>query len=204
MTPTAARTVAWNVSGGWMTWSAGMTIIVPSGSALATIAAARPTQGAVSRGQGSATTLPGGSCGNCSRTAAAWSAPVMIQVRSGAVRGAMRATVCWSIDASPCRRSNCLGRSRRLLGQNRVPLPPAMITAWSMSEGSDENSRGRGPARGRRDQTGAGEAAGALAFLATKSTFSASSLPRLRVIQMRRRRAGLGNLPGRRSVKHIR
>ena len=48
---------------GSMTWSAGMTIIVPSGSFLATIAAARPTQGAVSRGQGSATTFAGGHVG---------------------------------------------------------------------------------------------------------------------------------------------
>ena len=43
---------------GSITWSAGITIIVPSGSDRATILAARPTHGAVSRGQGSATTLP--------------------------------------------------------------------------------------------------------------------------------------------------
>jgi hypothetical protein len=112
-----------------MTWSAGITIIVPSGSFRATIDAARPTHGAVSRGQGSATTFSAGSPGTCARTALAWSAPVTIRVRSGGTSGAIRATVCWSIVASPKRRSNCLGRSRRLLGQNRVPLPPAITTA---------------------------------------------------------------------------
>src|SRR6185312_9249510 len=59
-------------------------------------------------------------------------APVMMSVRSGGTSGAMRATVCWSIVASPKRRSSCLGAWRRLLGQNRVPLPPAITTACNM------------------------------------------------------------------------
>ncbi len=84
-----------------MTWSAGMTIMVPSGSCLAMIDAARPMHAAVSRGQGSATTFAVGRPGNCERTLAAWSDPVMIQVRSGATIGAIRSTVCWSIDSSP-------------------------------------------------------------------------------------------------------
>ena len=71
MTPSAALTVAWNFSSGRMTWSAGRTIMVPSGSCLAMIDAARPTQAAVSRGQGSATTFAVGKLGNCERTAAA-------------------------------------------------------------------------------------------------------------------------------------
>src|SRR5262245_10269064 len=115
-----------------MMWSAGMTIIAPSGSRFATIDAARPTHGAVSRAQGSATTLLAGISGNWSRISPAWSAPVMIRTRPGGTRGAIRATVCWIIVASPTRFSNCLGRCRRLLGQNLVPLPPAMMTAWSM------------------------------------------------------------------------
>src|SRR5262245_51247684 len=94
--------------------------------------AASPTQGAVSRGAGSPMTFPAGTSGNCSRTAAAWSCPVMTSTRSGGTSGAIRATVCWSIVASPKSLSNCFGRLRRLFGQNRVPLPPAMMTAWSM------------------------------------------------------------------------
>ena len=101
ITPWAASTVARNFSLGVMTWSAGMAIIVPSGSCLATIEAASPTQAAVSRGQGSATTFAVGRPGNCARTAEAWSAPVTIQVRSGATIGAIRSTVCWSIVESP-------------------------------------------------------------------------------------------------------
>ena len=87
----------------------------------------------MSRGAGSATTLRAGRSGNCSRVADAWSAPVMMKVRSGGTSGAIRATVCWSIVVSPDNRSNCLGRFRRLLGQNRVPLPPAMMIACSIS-----------------------------------------------------------------------
>ena len=132
ITRAAASTVARNFSGGWITWSAGMTIIVPSGSALATIKAASPTHAAVSLGHGSATTFFAGSRGSCSLVASAWSAPVMIYVRSGGTIAETRATVCWSIVASPWRRSNCLGRFRRLLGQNRVPEPPAITIAWSM------------------------------------------------------------------------
>jgi hypothetical protein len=129
MTEIAARTVVRKASSGRMTWSAGMTIIVASGSARETTWAASPTHAAVSRGQGSATTFSRGTSGNCARTASAWSAPVMIQTRAGGAIGAIRATVCWSIVASPVSVSNCLGRLRRLLGQNRVPLPPAITTA---------------------------------------------------------------------------
>ncbi len=132
MTATAARTVARNASTGSMTWSAGMTIIVPSGSLRATIPAASPTHGAVSRGQGSAITFSTGKSGSWARVAAAWSVPVTITTRSGATRCSTRATVCWSMVDSPASRRSCLGRSRRLLGQNRVPLPPAMIIAWSI------------------------------------------------------------------------
>ena len=132
MTDDAARTVARKTAAGSMTWSAGMTIMVPWGSFLRTIQAARPTQGAVSRGQGSAMTFSGGSSGSWARVASAWSAPVTIKIRSPGTRGSIRATVCWSMVASPKSRRSCLGRSRRLLGQNRVPLPPAMMIACNM------------------------------------------------------------------------
>ena len=115
-----------------------MTIIVPEGSFEATIPAASATHGAVSRGAGSATTFRAGSSGNWSRVASAWSAPVMMKTRSGGTRCSTRATVCWSIVDSPASRSNCLGRSRRLRGQNRVPLPPAMMIACNIVSLADE------------------------------------------------------------------
>jgi hypothetical protein len=35
---------------------------------------------------------------------------------------------------SPTSRSSCLGVSFVLAGQNRVPVPPAMMIAWSMTK----------------------------------------------------------------------
>jgi hypothetical protein len=42
----------------------------------------------------------------------------------------MRATVSWSIVLSPLSDRNCLGLLLRLWGQRRVPLPPAIISAY--------------------------------------------------------------------------
>ncbi len=53
-----------------MTWSAGITTIVASGSWRLTSSAARPMHGAVSRLHGSPTIAAAGSSGNCWRTAA--------------------------------------------------------------------------------------------------------------------------------------
>ena len=36
----------------------------------------------------------------------------------------------------PVKSNSCFGRATRLSGQNRVPLPPAIMTAWSMGEES--------------------------------------------------------------------
>src|SRR5581483_4461909 len=58
---------------------------------------------------------------------------------------------CWSIVASPWRRSNCFGRFRRLLGQNRVPEPPAMTIAWSIFDSTFVLSGGRILVLTRRD-----------------------------------------------------
>lgn len=46
------------------------------------------------------------------------------------VRGPRRSTVCCKRLRSPVRVSSCLGLFWRLAGQNRVPEPPAMITAY--------------------------------------------------------------------------
>ena len=94
MTDTAARTVVRNASTGSMTWSAGITIMVPSRSLLATMPAASPTHGAVSRGLGSAMMFAAGKWGSWARVASAWSDPVMTMTRSGGTRCSIRATVC--------------------------------------------------------------------------------------------------------------
>src|SRR5580704_288098 len=56
-----------------------------------------------------------------------------MRVCSGPIQSATRLTVAWSNVSSPNRGRNCLGRFARLAGQNRVPLPPAMITACNIS-----------------------------------------------------------------------
>ena len=83
--------------------------------------AASPTHGAVSRGQGSAMTLEGGSSGSWARVASAWSAPVMIMMRSGGTRCSIRATVCWSIVDSPVRLEQLLGPVAPALGPESGP-----------------------------------------------------------------------------------
>src|SRR5271168_32999 len=71
--------------------------------------------------------------GICLRTSAACSALVTVQIRSGGISGRSRATVCSSMVFLPTMLSNCLGVRVRLRGQNRVPRPPARITAWVCS-----------------------------------------------------------------------
>jgi hypothetical protein len=44
-------------------------------------------------------------------------------------RACSRSTVDWIIERTPTRCNSCLGRAPRLSGQNRVPDPPAMMTA---------------------------------------------------------------------------
>ncbi len=44
--------------------------------------------------------------------------------------GARRSIVVWISERSPEKRRNCLGEALRLRGQNRLPTPPAMMTAY--------------------------------------------------------------------------
>lgn len=52
--------------------------------------------------------------------------------------------VAWIRVLCPTIERNCLGFERLLRGQNRLPIPPAMITAWIMSEGDGANPVGGG------------------------------------------------------------
>ena len=115
-----------------MTWSAGITAIVASGSLRLTNSAARPMQGAVSRLQGSPTTACGGQLGQL--LAHGVDEPLVGDDQPPLGRH----QVAQPIDRLAEHRlladqaSSCLGVSSRLAGQNRVPAPPAMMTAWSM------------------------------------------------------------------------
>ena len=53
----------------------------------------------------------------------------LTKIRSGGNRGESLSTACWNIVRSPTNLSDCLERVLRLKGHNRVPLPPAMISA---------------------------------------------------------------------------
>ena len=100
-----------------------------SGSRRRTSLAARPIHGAVSRLAGSPITDAGGSSGNCSVTWSTSRALVTTKTRSGGTNSTRRSAVCWSMLREPSSSRNCFGRFRRLSGQNRVPDPPAMMTA---------------------------------------------------------------------------
>ena len=102
--------------------------MIPRGSFAATWSAARPTQGAVFRAQGSTMKFSFGSVGTSRRAAAACFGPHTTKVSLGRASGGRRPTVAASSGASPASARNCLGRLLRESGQNRVPEPPAMIT----------------------------------------------------------------------------
>ena len=78
---------------------------------------------------GSISTRLRAAAGTCFRTAVACSAFVTVQMRSAGINGRSRATVCSSMVCSPTMFSSCFGVRVRLRGQNRVPRPPARITA---------------------------------------------------------------------------
>jgi hypothetical protein len=125
----AAAIAVWNASSGEITWSDGSTTIVASGSRAKSNSAASPIAGAVSRRQGSATICSWASCGSCSAIGAASARLVMTHVRSGGTSVPSRAAVAWIMVRPPVKSRSCLGRAARLSGQNRVPDPPAMMTA---------------------------------------------------------------------------
>ena len=95
-------------------------------------AAAKPMHGAVSRLAGSPTKFSFGNIGNCSAIGSTSTRLVTINCRSNGTKPARRSLVDWIIVRSPDNANSCLGRIFRLAGQNRVPLPPAMITACSI------------------------------------------------------------------------
>ena len=132
---TAYCTAARNCSSVSMTWSAGMTTMTASGSRRRQMAAERPMHGAVSRLHGSPITDCGGKLDNCSLTEAASRSLVSTKMRSAGTMAPNRSSVAWSMVRPPAKSSNCLGRAARLAGQNRVPAPPAMITACSIARG---------------------------------------------------------------------
>ncbi len=60
---------------------------------------------------------------------AVWERPAIVKTFRAGMRGRMRSSVSRIMAVSPAMGRNCLGDRRRLNGQNRVPLPPAMMTA---------------------------------------------------------------------------
>ncbi|MCZ7618500.1 MAG: hypothetical protein M5U32_09365 [Myxococcota bacterium] len=95
---------------------------------------------AVLRARGSTSTRPCGSP-DAARIAAAWSAVHTIQIRSGAVICAARASVAASSVAPPATGSSGFGRRRRDCGHSRSPEPPAITTACRSNESSGAQLR---------------------------------------------------------------
>src|SRR3954467_8349512 len=95
------------------------------------IALAQPIQAAGLRATGSAKNELSGNQGNASRVTPTNELPVAMIARSAGISASMRRAVraiSGSFAPGPIA-NTCLGRLVRDAGQNRVPLPPAKISA---------------------------------------------------------------------------
>ena len=109
--------------------SALSTTITPSGTRCSMTTRARARQGAVLRPSGSTSTFWDGSSGSIFRVSSASSSVVSTKMSSGRKAPSSRCTVWCRRDSFPTMVRNCLGRLPRDRGQNRVPRPPARMTA---------------------------------------------------------------------------
>ena len=128
---------------GLITWSAGITTMVASGSSRCSSKAASPMQGAVSRLHGSPRIELAGKVGklfldSCYQAAGSLGREFARPVPAVSIRS----TVCWIMLRVPLSVSSCFGRSARLAGQKRVPLPPAMIRACNIGYSGPEQVQG--------------------------------------------------------------
>ena len=126
----ACRTTSASRAGSPIRWSAANEPITASGVRAAITAAASAIAAQESRGDGSTRMFSSGTPASCRATAAACAAPVTTSVRSGVVNGDNRSTVACSSEAGvPVSGWRNLGWPARDSGHNRVPLPPAGMTA---------------------------------------------------------------------------
>src|SRR5579872_104491 len=132
MSPRALSTVARNSLSGRIKWSAGVTSTTASGSFRQICQAASPMQGAVFLPQGSSKMCSRANSGSWRDVSAAWAALVTTRMFAVGIHVRQRSAAWTSKLRSPASVRNCLGLARRLSGQNRVPLPPAMMTRYSM------------------------------------------------------------------------
>jgi hypothetical protein len=87
-------------------------------------------QGAVFLPSGSMMMFSCGIRGTCLISSSAWLSPVTIRIFSSEIRGAILSIVSWIRVIGETISRRCLGILSLLFGQKRVPLPPAMITAY--------------------------------------------------------------------------
>ena len=88
-------------------------------------------QGAVLRRQGSLSIFSSGTIGSCCLTIGAYFSEVSTHIFSTGHIPEKRSTVnCNSVLPQPSTSMNCLGQSDVLIGQIRLPTPPAIITTW--------------------------------------------------------------------------
>ena len=111
-----------------MTASAGNIANTAFGSSLETSVVAKATAGAVSLPTGSPMTFSGSKSGQISIITERCCSPAITKIFFGSIIPFRRLMVCVSIGSSPTIGKNCLGKALRLSGQNRSPLPPAIIT----------------------------------------------------------------------------
>src|SRR5574344_401278 len=112
-------------------WSLGVTTMLALGSCDFIFQLTYAMHGAVFLLQGSHRILPAGKSGSCSLTMLTYALLVTIHTFSGLHIPLNLSTVSCSSDfPTPSTSINCLGFSTVLMGQNRLPTPPAIMTRW--------------------------------------------------------------------------
>ena len=112
-----------------MKWSEGATTMVASGFMWRILVAAYAMQGAVLRLYGSARMFSGGRPGRCLRTMSTYADEVTTMIFCSGTIFRNRSYVSWmKLLPIPRMSRNCLGMEFLLIGQKRLPTPPAIIT----------------------------------------------------------------------------
>ena len=125
----ASRTMRLNSSTSRTSASDGVTTILAEGSFCLIFQQAYAMHGAVLRAHGSAMIFSTGISGSCSLTICTYGSLVTTQKLLIGQMTENLSTVIWIIVLpQPITSMNCLGYSGVLIGQNLLPIPPAIIT----------------------------------------------------------------------------
>ena len=125
----ASRNASLNTFTSFTMWSLGVTTMFARGLRFFIFQLTYAMHGAVFLLHGSRSMFSAGNSGNCSRTRFSYILDVTTHVFSMGQRPENLSNVICSNDRpTPSTSRNCFGRSALLMGQKRLPMPPAIIT----------------------------------------------------------------------------